>query len=295
VKTIHTNARICLSKILMATDFTKASQLALPYAGALARQYGGKVLLLHAIEPEPHLGVPLDPLPVEADQARISAEHELADLSQSGFVCNVLQDTIVERGDISIVIADVVRRREIDLIVVGTHGRQGLAKLLLGSEAETIYRGETCPVLAVGPRVVPLERRLWKIKTILFPTDGSESSLAALPYALSLAEDNKACLILLQLMPSVPADCREGDEASGRETLRLLVPHEVHNWCRPEFVVRFEFPAEGILRLAREREAKLIVMGVKPSPKHALSGHSPWAVASQVVAEANCPVLTVRA
>lgn len=65
-------------------------------------------------------------------------------------------------------------------------------------------------------------------------------------------------------------------------------------WCKPEFVVRFEFPAEGILRLARERGIDLIVMGVRKAAEGGLPDHLPWPVASRVVAEAPCPVLTVR-
>jgi nucleotide-binding universal stress UspA family protein len=292
MKTANANRRMCFSNILLATDFSKTSEKVLPYASALARHYEGKISLLHVLDPEPHLSVPLDVLPVEADHSRMIAEEDLGEFCQL-VPNNLLQDTIVKRGDVSAVIGDVVNKNEINLVVVGTHGREGLAKLLLGSDAESIYRNANCPVLAIGPNVAPLERRRWKIRTILFPTDGSESSLAGLPFALSLAEENEACLIALQLMPFVPADYREGDEASARETLRLLFPPEAKNWCKPEFIVRFEFPAEGIVRLAREREADLIVMGIKRSPENTISGHSPWAVASQVVAEANCPVLTV--
>lgn len=76
--------------------------------------------------------------------------------------------------------------------------------------------------------------------------------------------------------------------------LRGLVPPEADAWCQLEFMVRFEFPAEGTLRLAAERQANLIVMGVKRSAEAAVSTHLPWTIASQVIAAAPCPVLTVR-
>jgi len=72
------------------------------------------------------------------------------------------------------------------------------------------------------------------------------------------------------------------------------VPAEAEDWCKPEFVARFEFPVEGILRLAKERDADLIVMGVRKSGDAAMQEHRPWPIASQVVAQAPCPVLTVR-
>jgi nucleotide-binding universal stress UspA family protein len=98
----------------------------------------------------------------------------------------------------------------------------------------------------------------------------------------------------LQLMPLVPYQYQESDEASARETLRALLPAEAEAWCKPEFVARFEFPVEGILRLATERDVNLIVMGVRKSSETAMQAHLPWPIASQVVAQAQCPVLTVR-
>jgi nucleotide-binding universal stress UspA family protein len=94
---------------------------------------------------------------------------------------------------------------------------------VLGSSAAKIYRRAPCPVLTVGPSARPLEGE-WTLKQILFPTDGSETSLQALPYALSLAEENQATLVFLRLMPLAPAEFREPDEASVREALRPLVP-----------------------------------------------------------------------
>jgi nucleotide-binding universal stress UspA family protein len=74
----------------------------------------------------------------------------------------------------------------------------------------------------------------------------------------------------------------------------MLVPEEAEAWCKPEFVARFEFPVEGILHLAQERGVDLIVMGVTKSRENVLQEHLPWPIASRVVAQAHCPVLTVR-
>ena len=293
--TIQTNKRILLNNVLFATDFSKSSKAALPYAIALARQYDAKVFMAHAIAPEPHLSVPLDPLPANADPSRLDAERHLADLAYVASLGNVPHEELLERGDVSNVLLDIVQKHNIELIAMATRGRQGLTKLVVGSNAEKIYRQANCPVLTIGPHVPPLETENWSIKHILFPTDGSEASLSALPYALSLAEENQATLIFLQLMPVIPPEYREADESSAREILRTLVPAGAAAWCHPEFFVRFEFPAEGILRLAAERAVDLIVMGVKKSSsENAISTHFPWAIASQVVGDAKCPVLTVR-
>jgi nucleotide-binding universal stress UspA family protein len=95
-------------------------------------------------------------------------------------------------------------------------------------------------------------------------------------------------------MPLAPYQYQESEEASAREALRALMPAEAEDWCKPEFVARFEFPVEGIRHLAGERDVNLIVMGVRKSGEAAMQEHFPWPIASQVVAQAPCPVLTVR-
>ncbi len=295
MQSVQTNKRIVLNNILLATDFSESSKAARPYAIALAGQYGARVFMAHAISPEPHLSVPLDPLPAHADPVRVHAERDLARFALAASIGNTAHEELLERGDVWSVMSDIIQKHKIDLVVVGTRGRQGVSKLVLGSNAEKIYRRAICPVLTIGPHVPPLESRHWNIKHILFPTDGSPASIAALPYALSVAEENQANLVFLELMPLIPPEFREADEASAREDLRTLVPPEADAWCRPEFIVRFEFPAEGILRFAEERNVDVIVMGVRKSSSDVqILGHSPWAVASQVVADARCPVLTVR-
>jgi nucleotide-binding universal stress UspA family protein len=294
MEALQTNTRISLSNILVTTDFSKVSKNALPFAAALARQYEAQIILAHALSPELHMSVPLDPLPPEADPAFLEAQGRLAEFSLGNSPGVKLAKVLLKRGDVWNVISDIIQKNKIDLVVTGTHGRQGLQKLVLGSEAEKIFRKAACPVLTVGPHVIPPRDTNWKLETILFPTDGSEASLKAIPYALSLAEENQANLIFLQLLPLAPPQYRESEEATAREAMRLLVPPEAEDWCKPEFVARFEFPAEGILGFAKERQVDLIVMGVRGSGDSAVPEHLPWPVASQVVAQAWCPVLTVR-
>ena len=294
MEALQTNTRISLSSILVTTDFSQTSKNALPFAAALARQYEAKIIVAHALSPELHMSVPLDPLPADADPTFLEGQRKLVEFSLGNSLGVRPAEMLLKRGDVWNVISDIIQKNKIDLVITGTHGRQGLKKLVLGSEAEKIYRRAPCPVLTVGPRVAPPSGTNWKLETILFPTDGSETSLQALPYALSLAEENQANLIFLQLMPMVPVQYRESEEAGAREAMRLMLPLEAEDWCKPEFVARFEFPAEGILGFAKERQVNLIVMGVKRSNDSALPEHLPWPVASHVVAQAQCPVLTVR-
>jgi nucleotide-binding universal stress UspA family protein len=251
--------------------------------------------MAHAIAPEPHLSVPLDPLLANADPVRLDAERHLADLARVAAFGDTSHEELLEKGDVWNVILDIVQKHDIDLIVAGTRGRRGVRKLVMGSNAEKIYRQANCPVLTIGPHVTPLKSGDWTLKQILFPTDSSEASFKALPYALSLTEENQATLIVFQVLPFVAPEYRSNDGTCAREALRALVPAAAEAWCKADFVVRFDLPAEGILGLAEERNADLIVMGVRrPSAEHGIAVHRPWPVASQVVAEAKCPVLTVR-
>jgi nucleotide-binding universal stress UspA family protein len=292
--TVQNKTRVTLDNVLVTTDFSQASKASLPYAAALAQQFGANVVMAHAVHPGPHLSVPLEPLPIDDDPVWQEAQWNLVKFARSGTLGDAPCETVLEQGDFWTVISGLISTRKIDLVVAGSRGRQGLSRLVLGSNAEKIYRRATCPVLTIGPNARPLEGGEWKPKRILFPTDGSETSLKALPYALSFAEENEATLILLQLMPLIFPEYRESEEAQSREAMRPLVPADAEAWCKPEFVVRFEFPAEGILRFAREREVDLIVMGVRKSSEAGMPDHLPWPVASRVVAEAQCPVLTVR-
>jgi nucleotide-binding universal stress UspA family protein len=168
-----------------------------------------------------------------------------------------------------------------------------LKKLVMGSAAELIFRHATCPVFTVGPKVAEPQGDALAFKNIVFATDFSAGSLKALPFALSLAEENQAALSLLHVMPLVPMQHQVHVAAGVKKQLEDLIPTEARDWCRPAPVVSFEFPAEGILHLAATQSADLIVMGVRKRAPRA-SAHLPWAIAYEVVSHAACPVLTVR-
>ena len=114
-----------------------------------------------------------------------------------------------------------------------------------------------------------------------------------MPYALSLAEENQATLIFLHVAPLVPYQYKESVVETTCKRLEGLMP-VAEPWCTPDFVVCFDFPAPGILQVARDRETDLIVLGVNRRAAVGLTSHLPWSTASDVVSAAPCPVLTVR-
>ena len=293
MSTPQASLRTAFNNVLFPTDFTGASDTALLYAQALARSFDSRIYVTHAVAPYPPVFLPMEPVPIELDSMWHDAEESLTRFLDQEALKNTKHQGILERGELWNVLDDVIRRHSVDLIILGTHGKHGFKKLVLGSAAEQIFRKASCPVLTIGPNARKPSANGALFKQIIFATDFSAGSLRALPYALSLAEESQAHLILLHVIPLVPLHQQQQVAADARERLLELVPPLTADWCPPECVVRFEFPAEGILSLADSQRADLIVMGVHKAAPVAAS-HLPWAIAYEVVCHAPCPVLTVR-
>ena len=291
--TLQASLRLTFSNILVPTDFTGASENALAYARAFAKDYGSRIFVTHAVAPNPPIFLPMEPVPPDLDGEWADAQSELDKFLRSEPRTDILQEGILERGELWNVLDDVIHRHSIDLIVLGSHGRHGLKKLVLGSAAEQIFRKAQCPVLTLGPKVPEPKGDVAVFNHIIFATDFSSGSLKALPYALSLAEEHEASLTLLHVVPLVPMQHQMYVSGGAEKRLEALIPPDGKDWCRPSAVVSFEFPAEGILHLAETQSADLIVMGVHKRAPRAVA-HLPWAIAYEVVCHAPCPVLTVR-
>jgi nucleotide-binding universal stress UspA family protein len=290
---LHT--QIKLNNILLLTDFRAPSQHALPFAVGMANRFQAKVVVLHVLPPVPAEPIPVEPMPLDLVAIRLDAEHQLHALADSPLLAGVDHEQVLLEGAISDCVQRIVKQREIDMIVLGTHGRGGIKKFLLGSVAEEIFRNASCPVLTVGPHVQPYSPERDRIGHVLFATDFSPASTKALPYAIALAQENKAELTLMHIIEKVSdlgAESSVYYDAAIRK-LQALLPADTVNWCEPEFHVEIGIAADEILRAAELRRSGLVVIGVHHAAR--LSSHNPWAVAYSVVRRADCPVMTVRA
>ena len=287
--------RVALRNILFGTDFSSVSEAALSYALSLARRYDSQVYVAHVIRPDAYQLVPPDAMGSVLEQTRRYAEQKMADLLISGRLRGIPHQVLLGQGDLWPVLSDMLAKHEIDLIVVGTHGRTGVRKLLLGSAAEEIFRLSRCPVLTVGPRVLSEAPTETDLRQILYATDFAPTSERAAAYALSLAQEHQAHLTLLHVVQE-HSDISPHNKArlTGFFSRRLqeMVSEEAELWCDPEFAVEFGVPADCILKVAGDRQAHLIVLGVRRSATFA--GHLPPATAYKVVCQGQCPVLTVR-
>jgi nucleotide-binding universal stress UspA family protein len=271
-------ARITFKNILFATDLTFLAEAALPYAMEIARNYRSKIYAVHVRSPIAEWNKP--------------QENAMASLSQR--IGDIPHEMVVVEGDPPKALLQQAAEKGADLLVLGTHGRTGLGRLLLGSVAETVFREAPCPVLTVGPRLARDPQWQIKIKEILYATDFSPSAAAAAPYAISLAQENQAELTILNVQP--PAKAGELIDAeqyasSTERRLKELVPEDARNWCHPHYVVESGDPAEKILQVAGTRRADLIVLGVRPYEKR---NEPKRVIAHRVLAGATCPVLTAR-
>jgi nucleotide-binding universal stress UspA family protein len=293
--------------ILIATDFSPASERAVEWALAIARRDGAQLTLVHALTPEPREFVPMDS-PPELDRPRLKAEQEMKQLAEKAAEKGIPCQLRVERGRAGDVVASFMAREDADLIVLGTHGRGGISKIALGSVAEEVLRQAMCPVLTVGPHVAAVAKGL---RNIVFATDFGPASAKAFPYAFSLAEVFGAKLVLVHMFPLLPAiaassyapavcGAEELDrwQAEARKDslkkLRELIPPGMKLAEPPEFVVGMDFLPEGILTAAEQHGADLIVMGANRAHSARTVAHVPWSVTYHVIAQAKCPVLTVK-
>lgn len=296
MKTIDVRTRIQLKNILFMTDFSSAADAAAPYAAELAKRYGAKLHALHVRPPVINPMTPPETWKGLEEAAEIVAERRRHELLNT--FAGVQTEILINEGDLWSNVAAAIEGCNIDLIVMGTRGRSGIGKLLLGSIAEEIFRQAPCPVLTVGPHAPTEPKRGGEFTRILFATDFTPESVAAASYAISLAQECQAYLTLLHVI----AEPKPGDfvgpaelTASSEQLMRNLVPPEAELWCVPRYVVERGKPAEKILEVAASQGADLIVLGVRqPSGVPGAATHLPIATAHKVVSQAPCPVLSVR-
>lgn len=299
-------------RVLVATDFSPASDRALAYALPIVRRYHSALSIVHAIPPETRESITWDPLPRELDRQRLEAEQEMGRLTEEARINDLNPHMLLEQGPVWEVLSAIVQREDTDLLVLGTHGRGGLKKLALGSVAEVVLRLAACPVLTVGPHVPPAGPGGKAFNAILFATDFGPASARAFPYALSLAEECQSKLILLHMVPPMPLamigpgaycpgvyvaqDLTEWQvtmKAKSARMLTELVPANSKLISQPEYLVGMDFLPEGILGAAAAHNVDLIVMGANRARSARMAAHLPWVLTHDVICEAKCPVLTV--
>jgi nucleotide-binding universal stress UspA family protein len=295
-----------IKRILFATDFSRWAKRAEDYACSLACSWRASLTVLGVAEFPPGLN-PDYPVNQQylADLLK-QASSQLVDLKVRAERRGIAITTRVATGIPSEEVVTVARAEDSDLIVVGTRGKTGLAHILLGSTAERVIRGAPCPVLTVRTEPADAEdngtlSRPITLERILVPVDFSDCSLDALEYAVVVAQQAKASLLLLHVLEPVSygldftlghSRTREQERQSWTKRLEELVSTHQHSHVPMEFQLRGGLPADSILDSARTLPCDLIVMGThgRRGISHSISG----SVAEAVLRKALCPVIAVR-
>ena len=146
-------ALVALKNILFATDFSDSFFAALPHVAAIARHYEATVYLAHVILTKTYPRVSPEAVPYVFEDTTRNAEEQLKGISKrlEGMPVKFL----LAHGEVTDTLTEMIKQHDIDLVVVGTHGRRGVKRFFLGSVAEEVFRNSPCPVLTVGPHVSP--------------------------------------------------------------------------------------------------------------------------------------------
>jgi nucleotide-binding universal stress UspA family protein len=287
-------------------DFSESSVRALACAAAIARWYDAQLTVLHVVPTFESMQVRGDivepihlvtPMPREQVLDEMSRFLNLATLSPRA-------NALAETGDPQATIIDQALSTRADLIVMGTHGRRGFKRLVLGSVAEAVLREAPCPVLTVPPHARAGVSDTVTFKRILCPIDFSPSALQALGFALDLARQSDGRVTLMRVVEwleeeeprasahfNVP-EYRRYVVDDTQERLRNVVAEESRTWVEIDDLVVFGRAYREILRAAESKPADLIVMGAQGRGGLGLALFG--STTQQVVRGAICPVLTVR-
>jgi nucleotide-binding universal stress UspA family protein len=290
-----------IRRILCPCDFSNYSARALRQARRIAERHGATVTVLHVIPstvPASGFGALTNPalLYPEVHERTLSALRRFVERAGPAVLP---ADVEVREGAPAREIVKRASELPADLLVIGTHGRGGFEKWVLGSVTERVLRKARCAVLTVPARG-PLPAGPALFQTILWATDFSAPGTAALTYAVSFARLDRSRLILVHVTshapesgePGSPPDLATELQERAREWLRKAVSEDVRALCTVEELVTAGKPHREIARLARERGAELIAMGAQGAD--ALDLMIFGSTAQRVVGTAPCPVLTAR-
>jgi nucleotide-binding universal stress UspA family protein len=293
-------------RILCPTDFSEFAKGALEQAIVLGRRYDAEIVsacVIPTLMP-PTAGLPFALPPHFDAQARKATLDELGRFTEPCRLAGLKTRLEVLEGGVASSVVELAQLLPADLIVMGTHGSSGFERLMLGSVTEKVLRRAHCPVLTV-PRRAHDEARTphaW-FKSILCPVDFAESSEWALGYALSLARESSARVLLVHVLEdssdggvrdasrwTVP-EYRRALERGAKECLTQILAPMNQTGCVVEQVLSSGKPGAEILRVAERRACDLVVMGSHGGTlETALFGST----AQHVVRGAACPVVTVR-
>ena len=276
-----------IKRVLFATDFSAASLQPVSYAMRIARQFHSKLYAAHIVPPEDYTPGTTS-IDAAAEIACSEARFRLKALAESDALKGICTEIFVGHGDIWIGVSDFIDKSKIDLMVMGTNGRSGIKKFLLGSVAEEAMRASPCPVLTVGPEIQVGDRE--DFRHILCASDFSEESVAAIGHAILWSREFNSSLTFVHALEGLP-ESPYLDAQMARVRLAELA-RQSSGYAE----ARSSRPAADVIREAAENaRSDLIFIGARGTGSVPRIASHFGSVAHKIVCRASCPVLTVRA
>jgi nucleotide-binding universal stress UspA family protein len=279
-----------IRRLLCPVDLSEPSARALRYAAALRSVLDGELAILY----------------VSPTGARQPAAKRSSDTSLETFASHVVDigpsiRLLARQGQPVTEILHVVKAVAPDVVVMGTHGRTGLQRLLVGSVTERVIRRSPTPVLVVPPRFRTDEEGSIKLASVLCAVDFSESSTRAVHYAASIAAAARARFVLahalewseeIDTLPDNGKSPLPSSEDDAIERMTGLVTDEMRVRCSPQLVVGYGPAADEVMRVVHEHHVDLVVLGVRRRNPIDLAVFG--STAQRLVRDGACAVLTVR-
>lgn len=278
-------------QILCPTDFSEHSAAALRMAGGVAKAFGAKVLVLHAQRLEAPVyftAAQTQALKTQLRRSWRAAWAFVNDFANQHLPEGVQHSVVLVEEDPVAAVLSVLKDSRAGLLVMGTHGRTGLARIRMGSVTESVLRQVAVPMLTVGPRIKP-SAALGSIRRVLCPVNYSELSSAALEHASAIAEKTGAELIALHVTENKTGTAPAPEDAQTK--LCEWVPAGARDRCKVRERIRVGNAAEQVVAEAKEARADLLVIGARP---RSLFGTILFGSTTELtIRTAPCPVLAV--
>ena len=287
-------AGLTLDRIVVASDFKPEAVAATEFASVWAKHFSSALTVAHVVDlsigtrsEAAMAGWPLEQMRRDgaADMGRTLTPLISMGLSVRG--------EHLESYKPAAAIVGLTESIDADLLVIGTHARHGLSKLIMGSFAEGVIHHATCPVLTLGPKVKRRMAEEFNLKTVIFATDLLHNAAEKAATALAFAKESLAKVYMCHILDDPKAGRVETIDmrSESERALLRLVPVSIYEWCNMEYVVGAGDIGEHIVALAKSTEADLIVLGARRTTSYATNLTK--SVVESVLAEAECPVMTI--
>jgi nucleotide-binding universal stress UspA family protein len=290
----QTATGVNIRNVLIATDFSRHSSHILHAGMSFCHVRGARAFILYVLPSEQFAlaGPEACAAARDAVQRDLEAlEHKMR--TEYGYERGKDYELLTSEGDVVESVLQCAHEKNIDLIALGTHGRTGLSKALLGSVAESIFRHSEIPVLTVGPNARHLPPS--GPKRLLVPIDFTAVSQHSASYACGLAREHQAELVLMHVIGDVPARGALADLDVLKHGVEQRLAEFVPCDAKPghlKLIVECGSLVPTILKTAFELKPDLMVLGAHEYPH--LRDQFRRKPAYELVREAPCPVLTVR-